>query len=72
DRPIKNVILVQESDDDDPGRTREKPWFDSIALVGKNTNPYSREVGTSVYLLAGARVNINSIISKEIDSHRYH
>ena len=72
DRPIKNIILVQESDDDDPGRTRERPWFDSIALAGKNNNPYSRERGTSVYLLAGARTDINAIISKEIDSHRYH
>lgn len=65
-KPIKNVILVQEADDNDPGRTKEKPWFDIITMTGMNDNPYSREVGTKIYLLKGAKLNINSILAQEI------
>jgi len=69
-RPIKNVILIQEASDDDPERTKEKPWFDKIALVGMNDNPFSREQGTKIYLLQGARVDINSIFATEIKARR--
>jgi 4-amino-4-deoxy-L-arabinose transferase-like glycosyltransferase len=68
--PIKNVILIQEASDDDPGRTRERPWFDRIELTGMNDNPYSREEGTKIYLLQGAKVNINSILADEIQKRK--
>jgi len=71
-KPIKNVILVQEAGDDDPQRTREKPWFEKIALVGMNDNPFSREQGTKVYLLQGAKVDINSILVTEIKARSKH
>jgi hypothetical protein len=64
--PIKNVILVKWHNDKDPDRNQEKPLFDSVALIGRDTNPYSRESGASVYLLTGAKADINSRISKEI------
>ena len=69
-KPIKNVILVQEADDDDPQRTRERPWFDKIVMTGMNNNPYSREEGTKIYLLQGAKTNINSILAEEIEKHK--
>jgi hypothetical protein len=68
--PIKNVILIQEASDDDPGRTRERPWFDRIELTGMNDNPYSREEGTKIYLLQGAKVDINSILADEIQKRK--
>jgi len=70
DFEIENVILVQVSTDDDPERTREQAFFDEISLIGKIKNPYAREVGTSVYLLKGAKVSINNILREEIESRR--
>lgn len=70
DKPVKNVILVQEADDDDPGRTKERPWFDKIMMTGMNDNSYSREQGTKIYLLQGAKININSLLAEEIDKRK--
>lgn len=70
DRQIRNVILIQEASDDDPGRTKERPWFDKVMLTGMNDNPYSREEGTKIYLLQGAKVDINSILAKEIEKRK--
>jgi len=72
DKPIKNVILIQEASDDDPNRKREKPWFDAVGLVGGIENPYSREQGTKIYLLKGAKTNINSIVEQEIEKNKNH
>jgi len=72
DKPIKNVILIKDADDDDPLRIKEKPYFESVTYVGKIKNPYSREKGTSIYLLKGAKVNINNKIATEIEEHINH
>ena len=69
-KPIKNVILIQEASDDDPQRAKERPWFDKIEMVGINNNAYSREQGTKIYLLEGARININSILATEVQKHK--
>ncbi len=66
EKPIKNVILIQSADDDDPDRKKETPWFEKIARTGEIKNPYAREVGTKIYLLEGAKVDINAIIIDEI------
>lgn len=70
DRPVKNVILVQEAADDDPDRTKERPWFDKVMMTGMNDNPYSREQGTKIYLLQGAKIDINSILAQEIEKRK--
>ena len=71
-KPIKNVILIQEASDDDPQRNKEKPWFNKIEMVGTNDNPYSREQGTKIYLLQGAKTNINSILAREVQKNKVH
>ncbi|MEO6638322.1 MAG: glycosyltransferase family 39 protein [Ginsengibacter sp.] len=63
---INNVILVQDPDDDDTGRVKERPLFDTVYRVGVNENPFSREQGRKVYLLKGAKVDINSLIASDI------
>ncbi len=70
DKPIINVILIQNADDDDPERKQEIPLFTRVSLVGENTNPYSREIGTKIYLLAGAKTNINAILLQEINKYK--
>lgn len=70
DTKIKNVILVQDPDDNDTGRVKERPLFDTVYRVGVNDNEYSREQGRKVYLLKGAKVDINNILAGEIKKHK--
>jgi hypothetical protein len=72
DKPIKNVILVKDVYDGDTLRQKERPLFDSVTSVSKIENPYAREKGTTIYLLKGAKTNINSIIAKEIAERKNH
>ena len=71
DEEIKNVILVQNADDDDKERNKEKPLFNEIRLTGKIENKYAREFGTSVYVLLGAKVSINTILKGDIEENRW-
>lgn len=63
---IRNVVLVQGPLDDDPERARERPWFESVELVGAIQNPHAREKGSRVYLLKGAKRSISEILEEEI------
>lgn len=62
----RNIILVQVNSDTDKDREKERPWFDKIILVGEIKDPYSREKGTRVYLLKGAKISINDYFKKEL------
>ncbi len=70
EKKIKNVILVQNPDDDDTARVKERPLFDTVYRVGVNDNLYSREQGRKVYLLKGAKVDINNILAKDIKKRK--
>ncbi|MFD2285685.1 glycosyltransferase family 39 protein [Pedobacter petrophilus] len=65
-KPIKDLILIRPVDEEDPRREKEKPIFNRITQIGEVKNPYSREFGTRVFLLEGAKININPIIEAEI------
>lgn len=67
---IKNVILVKGPWDDDPERKRELPLFDSVTLIGTVSNEFARDKGTKVYLLSGAKQDINAILQDEIEKKR--
>ena len=71
DEEVKNIILVQNADDDDPDRNKEKPLFLKIYRSGKVETPYARERGTSIYTLVGARVSINDILKGNIEEARW-
>jgi hypothetical protein len=68
---IENVILVQGPWDDDPERKREAQLFDSITLIGVVENEYARDKGTRVYLLKGAKKDINAILKEEIHNKKF-
>ncbi|MBD3583943.1 glycosyltransferase family 39 protein [Flavobacterium selenitireducens] len=70
DKPVANLILVQEASDDDPERKRERSFFESVEKTGTVINPYAREKGTSIYLLRSAKVDINSILESEIQKEK--
>ena len=67
---IENVILVKGPWDDDPERNRERTLFDSVTLIGAVSNEFARDRGTTVYLLSGAKQNINAILKDEIKKKR--
>jgi hypothetical protein len=71
DEEIKNIILVQNADDDDKERKKEQPLFKKIVLTGKIENQYARERGTSIYMLLDARVSINKILESDIIENRW-
>ncbi len=63
---VRDVILVKNWWDEDPGREREKALFDNVFKIGEIQNPYARERGTAVYLLKGARGSVNDVLREEI------
>ena len=66
-KPIRDVILVKEADDGDRERKTEVPLFDTVYLAGKRINPYAREEEISIYVLRGAKVDVNRRIKEEAD-----
>ena len=67
---IDNLILVQEASDTDPGREKEKPYFERIRLIGEVQDPYAREKGTRIYLLENAKVDVNKILAQKISKQK--
>ena len=72
-KEITNVIVIKDADDDDSTRAEERPLFDTVFLAGRNNNRYSREFGTRIFLLQGAKTNINKRLAaeKEERTNRY-
>lgn len=66
----KNIVLIQQSDDDDPERKKEQPLFDSVRLFGYLKNPLARENNAKVYVLKGAKVDINNLLKADIADER--
>jgi hypothetical protein len=72
-RQIKDVILVKEGDDEDSERKVEIPLFDRVYLAGKRINQFAREDTISIYVLRGARVDVNKRIKDEAERKKnYH
>jgi len=67
DKKIIDAILVKEPGDRDKNREKEVPIFDTVYLAGKRINRYAREDTISIYLLKGAKTDINKIIKTETD-----
>ena len=67
---IKNVILIQDPQDDDPNRERERVLFETVEFIGEIKNKFARERGARVYLLKGAKTSINKILEEEIEKKK--
>ena len=66
EKPIINAILVEDNNDDDVKRTKEKPLFETIILADSLTNGYAREFGTRIFVLKNATQDINKILQSDI------
>jgi hypothetical protein len=67
---IKDVILVKEDNDDDPERKTEIPLFDTVYVAGKRINKFAREPEISIYVLRGAKVEVNKRIKDEMEEKK--
>lgn len=67
DRPYRNVILVKEKEDEDPGRRTERPFFDTVYLAARRVNGFAREDSIHIYVLKGARIDVNGRIKEEAE-----
>ncbi len=69
DKPIQDVILVREKHNND--RSEEKPLFDTVYLATQRINRFAREDTILIYVLKGAKININQRIAKEIKEEEW-
>jgi hypothetical protein len=67
---IKDVILVKEENDDDKDRKTEIPLFDTVYFAGKRINKFAREPEISIYVLRGAKVDVNKRIKDEMERNK--
>jgi len=70
EKPIKDLILIREWDDEDPQRKKEQPFFGRITKIGEVKNKFSREYGASVFLLEDANIDVNRVIKSEIEDEK--
>ena len=61
-----DAVLVKAANDEDPGRTEEIPLFDTVYLATKRIHPFARESEISIYVLKGAKIDINERIHEEM------
>ncbi len=71
DKEIRNIVLVQEADDDDKNRNRERPMFESVCFSGEITNEFAREKGTRIYILRNSKIDLNKILKQEISENKF-
>jgi len=67
DKKIVDVVLIKEANDEDKDRKEEIPLFDSVYLATTIINPFAREDTISIYVLRGARVDVNKRIKDEAE-----
>jgi len=66
-KKITDVVLVKEAYyDRDRNRTKEIPLFDTVYLAAQRINQYAREDTISIYVLKGAKVDVNEIIKDDV------
>ncbi|RDC54835.1 glycosyl transferase [Pedobacter chinensis] len=70
DKPVKDLIMISGSYDEDPKRKREQPFFAKITKIGEIKTPYAREKGAGVFLLEDASIDVDSIIKSEIEEEK--
>jgi hypothetical protein len=71
DKKIEDVVLVKETFyDRDKYRQKEIPLFDTVYLATQRINHYAREDTISIYVLKGAKVDINKIVKLDVEERK--
>jgi hypothetical protein len=67
DKKIVDAVLVKENDDEDKERKTEISLFDTVYLAAQRINKFAREDTISIYVLRGAKVDVNKRILEEAE-----
>jgi hypothetical protein len=70
DKPVQNLLLVKDPDDDGSIINTLRPGFDTTILSGQIEDPFAREKGAKIYLFKNARIAINDLVRKKIEEER--
>ena len=71
DRKITDIVLVKETRyDNDKDREKESHLFETIYIADQRINQYAREDTISIYVLKGAKEDINKMIEDMIIKSR--
>ena len=71
DKKIETGVLVKETYyDRDKDQQRESLLFDTIYLAAQRINQYAREDTISIYVLKGAKEDVNKIIKEDVDKRK--
>jgi hypothetical protein len=70
-KKIDDVVLVKETHyDRDKDRQKEIPIFDSVYLAAQRINHYAREDTISIFVLKGAKMDVNKIIKADVEERK--
>lgn len=72
DKPYENLIRVIEADFLESEINETGAFFESATVAGSITNPYAREIGTSIVKFVGANVDINERLRSEVAEAQNH
>ncbi len=67
-RPHYHFIRIKEYEEGEHEIEETSPYFNTSILADSITNQYAREYRTRIYVFTGAKVDINKLISQEIES----
>jgi hypothetical protein len=71
DKKITDAILVKAASwDRDKDRRKEAPLFDTVYLAAQRINQYALEDTISIYVLKGAKVDVNEIIKADVEQRK--
>ncbi|GAA4440546.1 hypothetical protein GCM10023188_37950 [Pontibacter saemangeumensis] len=66
DKPYSNLIRVKELEERESELAETSPYFQNSSMADSITNPFAREHGTTIFSFAGAKVDINARLKKEV------
>ncbi|MEO7209354.1 MAG: glycosyl transferase, partial [Chitinophagaceae bacterium] len=72
-KKYENLIRVKEQDGESNELRETSPFFQQSILADSITNKYAREIGTSIFVFRGAKIDIRERIKNEINEKKnYH
>ena len=71
DKKIENaVIVIDACYYTEQERQKETLFFDTVYLAAQRINPYAREDTISIYVLEGAKTDVNKIIRADVEERK--
>lgn len=69
-KKYENLIRVKEARDPGVELEETSPYFHQSMIAGAITNKYARECGTTIFVFAGAKIDMRERIKEEIEERK--